>query len=63
MKVSKVIEQLQQLDPDKVVLAQVVAEDGSVWNCWFDFLDVPNTKLIQLRISHDELKTLKDKNQ
>ena len=60
MKVSNLIETLQKLDPEKTVFAQVVAEDNSVWNCWFDVNDIPNTKIVQLRIWHDELKTLKE---
>ena len=61
MRVSEVIERLQTLPQDKVVLCQVVAEDGKTWNCFYEFNDVKDSDwLCQLRISHPQIATLSD---
>ena len=61
MNVGQLIAELLKLDPTKTVVAQVVAEDGSAWNCWYSFNDIPNTSLVQLALSHSDLKTLPGK--
>lgn len=58
MTVGSVLKQLEGMDPNRLIVAQVVAEDGTVWNCISEINEVPNSKLLQLRISHPDLKTL-----
>jgi len=58
MTVQELIVSLSKLPQDKQVVCQVVAEDNTVWNCWYDFNDIERSQLVQLRIHHDELKTL-----
>jgi len=58
MTVQMLIDQLIQLDPAKSIITQVVAADNTAWNCWCEVNDIPNTDLVQLRISHPDLKTL-----
>lgn len=59
MTVKQLILDLQKLpNTDKEIITQVIAEDGTVWNCFFDFQDT-KSRFVQLRISHPEMKTLK----
>lgn len=59
MKVSAAIEALKALPQDRELMCQVVAQDGTVWNCFYEFHNVPHSDwLCQLRVSHTELKTL-----
>ena len=58
MKINELIEKLQKLDPEKLVITQVVGTDGSAWNMDFDFQDIQNTNFVQLRVSHPELKKM-----
>lgn len=60
MKVSELLTKLEHLNPEDYLSVQVVAEDGSCWNCWLEVNDILGTSLVQLRITHPELKTLKD---
>ena len=58
-----VIKELEQLPQHKPILCQVVAADGSAWNCEYKFYPYtavgPNFGFNLLTISHPELKTLK----
>lgn len=58
MTVDSLIKKLEGLDLSKLIIPQVIAEDGTVWNCCLDVHDIPNSTLVQLRISHPDLKTL-----
>jgi hypothetical protein len=58
MLVSQLIKDLQGLDPDKIIMTQVIAQDGTVWNCWFEINDIARASIVQLKVWHPELKTL-----
>lgn len=58
MNVAHLIERLQQLPPDKAVLCQVVAHDGSAWNMHFDFRDIADAPMVHLGIHHPALQSL-----
>ncbi len=59
MTVQQLIEELEKMQPNKTVLCQVVAEDGSAWNMSFEINDVPRSDwIVALTVSHPELKTL-----
>lgn len=58
MLVKDAIEKLKAMNPDKLICVQVVADDGSTWNCALDINDIPKSGLVQFRIWHAELKTL-----
>lgn len=58
MIVAGLIEILEEMDKNKIIVTQVVAEDGSTWNCYLDINDIPNSDLVQLRVYHPQLKTL-----
>jgi len=44
--------------PDKLIHAQVVANDGTVWDVNYDFTDIESSWMIQLKLWHKELETL-----
>lgn len=58
MTVKQLIEKLSNLPQDKPIVCQVCSEDGSAWNMFFNFNDVPNSWMVQLAINHPELITL-----
>lgn len=59
MRVKDLIEKLQQLPPDDIVICQVVAEDGpEAWNMFWEVEKINNSKTVQLRVFHPQLKEL-----
>lgn len=61
MKVSELIEKLKTLPQDKSIICQVVPSEGSgAWMMHFDFHDVSTSWMVQLRVSHTDLKVLPD---
>jgi len=58
MRVSDLIKKLEEFDSDKLIVPQVIAEDGTAWNCWIDLNDIKGSGLVQLKIWHPDLKTL-----
>jgi hypothetical protein len=58
MKVKELIEKLKILDSNKMVVSQVIAEDGTAWNCWLEVNDIDGSSLVQIKLYHPELKTL-----
>lgn len=58
MKVSDLVERLQNLPQGKEVLCQVVGQSSGAWNMSFDFHDVPSSWMVQLSVSHPELMDL-----
>ncbi|BAQ02725.1 hypothetical protein AVU38_gp197 [Ralstonia phage RSL2] len=50
---------MKKLPQDKHILCQVVDEKGQAFNMFFEFKEIPNNwDMIQLRVSHPELKDL-----
>jgi len=58
MTVGQAIEYLQKLPIDKLLLAQVVAEDGGAWNMQLSINDVSDSSYAVVTLSHPELKTM-----
>ncbi|BAS04996.1 hypothetical protein [Ralstonia phage RSF1] len=58
MTPADIIEQMKKLPQDKHILCQVVDEKGQAFQMFFEFNDVPSSWMIQLRVSHPELKDL-----
>jgi len=60
MKVSQLMERLQELPQERTVMCQLVAEDEpGAWNMFFEFENVDSSDwLVQLRVYHPELKRL-----
>lgn len=58
MKPPELIEVLKKLPQDKTILCQVVDEKGQAFQMFYEFNDVENSWMIQLRVSHPELKDL-----
>lgn len=52
---------LKNVDDDKIIICQVIAEDNSVWNMFGSFSEITNSdKLTVIQFKHPELKTLKN---
>jgi len=63
MIVNDLIEELRNLDPERIILCQVVAEDGKAWNMNFKIQEIPaehNDWLAVLTVYHPDLKVLPD---
>lgn len=59
MKVSELIEKLQELPQDRSVLCQVVGQESGAWNMEFDVLNVEQSDwMVRLRVYHPNLKDL-----
>lgn len=60
VKELKLIVAALENDEDEVI-AQVVAEDGTAWNCAFEINDVESqwcSSCVQVKMSHPQLKTM-----
>jgi len=53
---------IEDLPNDRFIMAQVVGNDGSAWNCEIDFLSVisKNSNVACIILSHKDLTSLKD---
>jgi hypothetical protein len=63
MRIKDLIAELENLDPDREIICQVVAKDGKAWNMFFEFAEIPRAKnewLTVLSVFHPDLKTLPD---
>ena len=61
MNVKDAISKLSKLPQEKELVCQVIANNGSVWTCLFDFLDVQDSDwACQLRVFHPDLENLPD---
>jgi len=50
---------LEGVPDDRIIVPQVVAEDGSAWNMWAEFCpQVPQGTIACLQLTHIELKSL-----
>ena len=58
MTPSKLIKQLQLLPQDKSIVCQVVGQESGAWNMGFEFNDIPDSWMIQLRVEHPRLEKL-----
>lgn len=60
MTIGTLIEQLKKMDAEKSLVCQVIAKDGKTWNMAADFIDIPNSTIVQICVTHPDLKTLTD---
>ena len=58
MNRENLIAALLKLPADKMILCQIVAQNGGAWGMHFDFEDAPETSFIQLRVWHPQLLTM-----
>lgn len=58
MMVPELMEILSKLPQDKSILCQLVDEKGQAFQLDFEFKDNPKSWMIQLRVSHPELKDI-----
>lgn len=58
MSVASTIEDLKALPPEDIVVCQVVDQQGNAWSMFYEFVKVPNTSMVMLRIHHPHLKQL-----
>lgn len=59
MRPKDLIKILEDLPEEKEIICQLVGQDDvGAWNMFFDFQDVPDMNMIQLRVDHPELKAV-----
>jgi hypothetical protein len=50
---------LEGVDDNRLIICQVVAKDGKVWNMWGEFCpQIPQGTIACMQFKHDELETL-----
>jgi hypothetical protein len=59
VKVKDLITKLQEFDPEKTVLCQLLPANGEgAWNMFHEFLDCEGIPYVQLAITHPTFKEL-----
>ena len=58
MIVKDLISELEKLPQDKSIVCQVVGKESGAWNMEFELNDIPDSWMIQLKVSHRQLLNL-----